>query len=124
MAHAKVECWQQADEILQMEIGRQNRTVNRSTSLVPQAAWDHDLQENTSHIRPAPVSSLLDLNFSLRGALRVNNDQAIDFEGQNHEISTTLCKSVSIVHHPNRKFWVVEHPPKAVWPPILGAFSI
>lgn len=124
MAHAKVECWQQADEILQMEIGRQNRTVNRSTSLVPQAAWDHDLQENTSHIRPAPVSSLLDLNFSLRGALRVNNDQAIDFEGQNYEISTTLCKSVSIVHHPNRKSWVVEHPPKAVWPPILGAFSI
>jgi hypothetical protein len=47
MAHAKVECWEQADEILQMEIGRLNRN-----------------------------------------------------------------------------FWVVEHPPKAVLPPILGAFSI
>jgi hypothetical protein len=124
MAHAKVECWEQADKILQMEINRQNRTVNRSTSLVPQATWDHDLQENTSHIRPPPVSSLLDLHLSLRGARRVNNDQTIDFEGQNYEISTTLRKSVSIIHHPNRKFWVLEHPPKAVWPPILGAFSL
>ena len=124
LAYAKVTSPEHADEILQMEIRRQNRTVNRTTSLVPQAAWDHDVENNTSHIRPTPTSSLLDLHFSLRGARRVNNDQTIDFEGRNYEIATTLRKSVSIVHHPNRKFWVVEHPPKNVWPPILGAFSL
>ena len=124
LAYAKAATPEHADEILQMEIVRQNRTVNRSTSLVPLAAWDHDLLENTSHIRPTPASSLLDLHFSLRGARRVNNDQTIDFEGQNYEIATTLRKSVSIIHHPNRKFWAVEHPPKAVWPPILGAFTL
>jgi hypothetical protein len=124
LAYAKAVTAEHAEEILQMEIGRQNRTVNRSTSLVPLAAWDHDLLANTAHIRPTPVSSLLDLHFSLRAARRVNNDQTIDFEGHNYEIATTLRKSVSIIHHPNRKFWAVEYPPKAVWPPILGTFSL
>ena len=124
LAYAKAATPEHADEILQMEIGRQNRTVNRSTSLVPLAAWDQDILGNTARIRPTPVSSLLDLHFSLRCARRVNNDQTIDFEGHNYEIATTLRKSVSIIHHPNRKFWVLEHPPKAVWPPILGTFSL
>ena len=124
LAYAKVATPEHADEILQMEIGRQNRTVNRSTSLVPLAAWDQDILGNTARIRPTPVSSLLDLHFSLRCARRVNNDQTIDFEGHNYEIATTLRKSVSIIHHPNRKFWVLEHPPKTVWPPILGTFSL
>ena len=69
-------------------------------------------------------SSLLDLHFSLRGARRVNNDKITDLEGQNYEISTTFCKSVSIGHHPNHKFWVVKYPPKAVCPPILETFSL
>jgi hypothetical protein len=55
---------------------------------------------------------------------RVSNDQTIDFEGRNYEITTTLCKSVCIVHHPDRKFWVVDHPPKDVWPPILDTSGL
>ena len=68
--------------------------------------------------------SLLDLHLSLRLIRRVNNDRTIDLEGQNYEIATTARKSVVIAHHPNRKFWVVEHTPKNVWPCILGAFNL
>ena len=110
------------------------------------------LRRRLQDIRPAPASSRLDLHFSLRGVCRVNNDQTIDFgenkvcvfggydqnyfalfpgglllpslEGRTYEIATTARKSVSIMPHPNREFRVVEHPPKAVWPPILGAFSL
>jgi len=92
MARAKVAPPEHADQILQMEIGRQNRSVNRSTTIVPMAAWDYDLLQDTSHLRPTPVSSLLDLHFSLRGARRVNNDQTIDFEGHNYEIASLWMK--------------------------------
>ena len=62
-------------------------------------------------------AGLLDLHFSLRSTRRLNNDHTIDFDGQNHEISATLRKSVTLLHHPNLRFWVLEHPPKDIWPP-------
>ena len=124
MAHARVQSWEHADEVLQMEISRQNRTVQRSTGLVPLEVWKLALLENNGNIRPTPTPSLLDLHLSLRVRHRVNNDHTIDFEGQNYEIATTARRSVVIIHHPNRKFWVVDHPPKSVWPSVLGAFSL
>jgi hypothetical protein len=80
----------------------------------------------TGHMsmRPCPPSALLDLHLSLRTSRRVNNDHTIDFEGHNYEISATKRKSVTIVHHPDAKFWVLEQPPKDVWPSVLGAFSL
>jgi hypothetical protein len=124
LAHAKVKTYEHADEILQMEIIRQNRTQQRSTARIPLDVWDRAVLENNGRLRPTPVSSLLDLHFSMRGTRKVNNDQTIDFEGRNYEIATTARKSVTIVHHPNLKFWVVDHPPKDVWPPILGTFGL
>jgi hypothetical protein len=124
LAYAGAISWEQADEVLQMEIARLNRTLNRATALVPQVVWDQALLARTGHLRPTPVSSLLDLHLSMRQTRRVNNDQTIDFEGRNYEIGSTLKKSVTIIHHPERKFWVVGHPPKAVWPPILGTFGL
>ena len=79
--------------------------------------------ENNARLRPTPVSSLLDLHFSMRGSRRVNKDQTIDFEGRNYEIATTAWKTVTIVHHPDIKFWVVDHPPKDVRSAILGTFG-
>lgn len=124
LAHAKVETWEHADEVLQMEIIRQNRTKQRSTGMIPLEVWDKALLENNQRIRPVPHPSLLDLHFSMRCQRKVNNDQTIDFEGRNYEIATTSRKSVTILHHPTQKFWVVEHPPKDIWPPILGTFGL
>lgn len=124
LAHAKAKTYEHADEILQMEIIRQNRIQQRSTARIPLEVWDQALLENNGRLRPTPVSSLLDLHFSMRCTRRVNNDQTIDFEGRNYEIATTSRKSVTIIHHPNLKFWVVDHPPKDVWPPILGTFGL
>ncbi len=62
-------------------------------------------------MRPSPPAALLDLHFSLRCSRRVNNDHTIDFEGHNFEVASTLRKTVTLVHHPRRQFWVLEHPP-------------
>lgn len=124
LTHARVHTWEHADDILQMEIARQNRTTQRSTGMVPLEVWEKAMLENKAAIRPTPAPSLLDLHLALRAQRRVNNDHTIDFLGQNYEIATTSRKSVTIVHHPNTNFWVVDHPPKDVWPPILGAFSL
>ncbi len=102
--------------MLQMEIIRQNRTKQRSTGQIPLEVWDQALLQNNDQIRPTPVPSLLDRHFSLRTTRKVNNDQTIDFEGRNYEIATTSRKSVTIVYHPNLKFWVVDHPPKDICP--------
>ena len=124
MAHAQVNSWQQADAILQMEIRRQNNRVNRSTGTVPARVWEDAMLADSGSMRACPPSTLLDLHLSLRTSRRVNNDHTIDFEGRNFEISDTKRKSVTIVHHPNSKFWVVEHPPKGIWPPVLGAYGL
>jgi hypothetical protein len=124
LAHAKARTWEQAEEILQMEIARQNRTVNRSTGRVPLEVWEQAMLANKASMRPPPPSSLLDLHLSLRCSRRVNNDHTIDFEGHNYEISPTKRRSVTIIHHPGSKFWVLEQPPKSVWPCVLGAFDL
>lgn len=124
LAHARVTTWEQADEVLQMEIRRQNNKLNRSTGKIPARVCEEAILAGKTSMRPCPPSALLDLHLSLRTSRRVNNDSSIDFEGLNYEISPTKRKFVTIVHHPSAKFWVVEHPPKAIWPCILGAFSL
>ena len=67
---------------------------------------------------------LLDLHLSLRCSRRVNHDHTIDFDGHNYEIAPTLRKTVTLVHHPSRQFWILEHSPIDVWPTILGHFTL
>jgi hypothetical protein len=125
MAHAQVKSWKDADEILQMEIRRQNNKLSRSTGKVPAEVWLQAIQKDQiSSMRPCPPSALLDLHLSLRASRRVNNDHTIDFEGSSYQISATKSKHVTIVHHPNSKFWVVEHTPKGVWPIVLAAYTL
>lgn len=123
-AHAKTSSWAEADEVLQMEIARQNSKKCRSTHSVPVEVWEKQTSDKSHRMRPVPASRLLDLHLSLRFSRRVNNDHTIDFEGMNYEIAYTHKKSVTIVHHPKQRFWVVEHLPNDIWPPILGAFSL
>ncbi len=124
MAYANVKTWQHADEILQLEIRRQNSKLSRSTNHIPAQVFAAAALAGNTSMRPCPPSTLLDLHLSLRTSRRVNNDHTIDFESLNFEISDTKRKSVTIVHHPNSKFWVLEHPPNDVWPSVLGAFTL
>ena len=124
LAHAGVGNYPAANEILQMEIQRQNRTLLRSTGRVPMEIWKEQTNAHTSKLRPCPASALLDLHFSLRLRRRVNNDHTIDFEGHNYEISSTTKKHVSILHHPGRIFWVLEEPPNDIWPNVLGTYTL
>ena len=124
LAYAKAANYQQADTILQMEIARQNRTTSRATTKVPSEIWQAQTLDQSTHMRPSLPSALLNLHFSLRTSRRVNNDHTIDFEGQKYEISPTTRKFVTIIHHPNLKFWVVSDTPKAIWPCIHGEFSL
>jgi hypothetical protein len=124
MAHAKVRDWHTADQILQMEITRRNKTRLRTTGKIPLEVWEEQMLHQTGRIRPIANARLLDLHLSLRQKRRVNNDHTIDFQGSPYEISATKRKTVSIVHHPKSQFWVVEHLPKDVWPPVLGHFTL
>jgi hypothetical protein len=124
MAHEKVSSWQHADEILQMEIKRQNRKTLRTTGKVPAEVWDEQVHKRTARLRPTPEPTLLDLHFSLRGTRKVHLRHIIQFGGINYEISPTSRKSVTVLFHPFRKFWVLEHSPNLTWPPILGHFTL
>ncbi len=124
LAHAKAVDYPAADVVLQMEIRRQNQTINRSTGKVPLEVWEQQRTSSLHKMRSCPSPVLLDLHLALRARRRVNNDSTIDFEGQNFEIAATHKKVVSIVHHPQRMFWVVESIPKDVWPAVLGAFTL
>ena len=124
LAHAGASDYPAGNDVLQMEIQRQNHTVLRTTGRKPLDVWQEQTLAQTSKLRPCPNSSLLDLHFSLRLRRRVNNDHTIDFDGQNYEIAPTTKKHVSLLHHPQRKFWVLEEPPRNVWPNVLGTYSL
>ena len=124
LAHAHAETWRQSDAVLQMEIARQNRTVNRTLGKAPLEIWEAQSQHGEGRMRPAPPAALLDLHLSLRCSRRVNQDHTIDFDGHNYEIAPTLRKTVTLIHHPRRRFWILEHSPIEVWPTILGHFTL
>jgi hypothetical protein len=108
LAHAGVGTYPGANEMLQMEIQRQNRTVLRSTGRMPMDVLDKRTNAHAAKLRPCPLVALLDLHCFVRVRRRVNNDHPVDFEGQNHEIACTTKMHVSIQHHPGRKFQVHE----------------
>ena len=124
MAHEKVNSWQHADEILQMEIQRQNRKTLRTTGKVPNEVWEEQILKRTSQLRPPPEQTLLDLHFSLRATRKVHLRHIIQFDGLDYEIAPTSRKSVTVLFHPHRKLWVLEHSPNLTWPPILGQFTL
>ena len=124
LLHAEVNKYDEADEVLNMEIARQNDKRKRNTGKIPREVWEEAILRSNSRMRPSPDRALLDLHFSLRSSRRVNNDGTIDFEGASYEISPTRRKRVTIVHHPERRFWVLEEDPKSVWTQVLGDFTL
>ena len=124
MAHAGVSDWKSADSIVQMEIQRQGRKTQRTTGRIPSEVRDEQLLKRTARLSPTPVPTLLDLHFSLRATRMVHTGPYIEFDGQDFEIAPTSRKLVTVLFHPFRKLWVLEHTPKYTWPPIPGHFTL
>lgn len=124
MAHAKTSDRDSADSILQMEIHRQGGKIQRTTGRIPAEVWEEQLLKRTARLGPAPVSTLLDLHFSLRATRKVHTGPYIEFDGEHYEIAPTSRKVVTVLFHPFRKLWVLDHPPKFTRPPILGHFTL
>jgi hypothetical protein len=127
LAHEKATTYAQAQAVLDREIARQNLAVCRSTGLSPEAACQKAEEENRSDLRPCPDPSLLDLHLALHLRRRSNTDNQIDFLGQSWPVAHCLRRSLTIIHHPRRQFWVVSEPPSSHqnrWPDILGRFSL
>jgi len=124
MAHAGVSDWKSADSIVQMEIQRQGRKTQRTTGRIPSEVRDEQLLKRTARLSPTPVPTLLDLHFSLRATRMVHTGPYIEFDGQDFEIAPTSRKLVTVLFHPFRKLWVLEHAPKYTWPPIPGHLTL
>jgi hypothetical protein len=120
LAHAKVDSYGRANEILQMEIKRQNPTKNSSTGESPNNLFEQSQPD--SAIRPSPPTTPHDLHLSLRTTRKVTPDHSIEFEGRTYKIAPTLRKSVTTIYHPQSKTWVPEEPLHLIWPNILRHF--
>lgn len=107
-----------------MEIQRQGRKTQRTTGKIPSEVWDEQLLKRTARLSTTPASTLLDLHFSLRVTRKVHNGPYIEFDGQDYESAPTCRKVVTVLFHPFRKLWVLDHSPKLTWPPILGHFTL
>jgi hypothetical protein len=127
LAYEKITTYAPAQELLNRELARQNRTVCRTTGLSPDDACALAQAEGRLAGSACPDPSLLDLHLALQLGRRVNADQQIDFLGRSWPISATARKTVTIIHHPHSQFWVVSQPPKPPqnrWPDILGKFAL
>ena len=116
-----------ANELLRMEIHRHNASLCRTTGLRPDDAWSQALAQKRSRLRPTPQKPLLDLHLALRVNRRVNADLTIDFLGKTWSIAQTAKRSVTLIHHPEKHFWVIPHPPQPPdykWPEILASYSL
>jgi hypothetical protein len=116
-----------ANELLRMEIHRHNNTLCRTTGLRPDDAWAQALAQKRSRLQPTPPKPLLDLHLALQVNRRVNADHTIDFLGQPWSIAPTQKRTVTLIHHPQQRFWAIPHPPQPPdfrWPEILASYSL
>jgi hypothetical protein len=111
LAYEQITAYAPAQELLNRELARQNRTVCRTTGLAPDAACAQAQTEGRTVGSACPDPSLLDLHLALHWARRVNADHQVDFLGRSWPISATARKTVTIIHHPHSQFWVVSQPP-------------
>lgn len=128
LAYEKISDYKNANTLLQTQISWHNQhQVCRTTGLTPNAAWDLALKEKRSQLRPVPAVPLLDLHLALYVQRRLNADYTLDFLGRTWPITPTARKTVTIVHHPDQRFWVIPHTPDPlhpVWPDVLASFTL
>lgn len=124
LAHANARSFNEANRVLQMEIGRQNATLHSPINQVPAEVFARSIQDPCPALRPPPAPTLLDLHLSLRSSRKVHNDGTIEFDGKPFQIAPTSRKYVTVLFHPHSKLWVLEDKPDRIWPTILGHFSL
>jgi hypothetical protein len=127
LAFERIDDYGSAQKLLDHELEQQNRAVCRTSGLSPNEAWAKAIAEHRDAMRPCPNPSLLDLHFALHFSRRLNSDQQIDFLGRSWPIGPTQRRTVTVIHHPGRQFWVVTEPPKPPenrWSDVLGKFCL
>jgi len=127
LSYERISDYGPANELLRMEIHRHNSSLCRTTGLQPDEAWTQALAQKRSRLQPIPQKALLDLHLALQITRRVNADHTIDFLGKAWSIAPTAKRSVTLIHHPEKCFWVIPHPPKPpdfTWPKILASYSL
>jgi hypothetical protein len=127
LAYEHVTDYLAAQIVLDRQLAHQNATVCRTTGLSPNAAWDKALAAQRTAIGPCPPTSLLNLHLALHLRRRVNADHPIDFLGRSWAIAPTQRATITLIHHPLRRFWAVAQPPspsKNNWPEILAEFTL
>lgn len=126
LSYDKVQDADKANELLQLEIDHYNQThLHSTTGLTPNQAWEKALQEKRCHLRPAPPETLLDLHLALHVPRRVSSASSIEFLGRTWRIAPTRSQSVLIIHHPNRRFWVISPANNlSKWPDVLGCYTL
>ena len=99
----------------------------RTTGLCPDTAWQSALDEKRSKLQPVPPSALCDLHFAIHLQRRCSNDHSIELLGRRWPVAPTRLKSLTIILHPERQFWVITHPPSPpafAWPTVLAHYSL
>ena len=99
----------------------------RTTGLCPDTAWQSALDEKRSKLQPVPPSALCDLHFAIHLQRRCSNDHSIELLGRRWPVAPTRLKSLTIILHPERQFWVIPHPPSPpafAWPTVLAHYSL
>ena len=124
LAYERITDYKNANALLQTQIAWHNQHhVCRTTGLTPNAAREAALQAKRNQHLPVPPEPLLDLHLALHLQRRRNADYTIDFQGKNWPVTPVPRKTVTLVHHPERRFWVIPEPPdpkNPIWPDILA----
>jgi hypothetical protein len=124
LAFERIADFTPANQLLQTQIHWHNHQhVCRTTGLTPDQAWDKALHEKRSRLLPVPPVPLLDLHLALYHQRRLNADGTLDFLGLNWPVTALRQRTVTIVHHPDQRFWVIPHAPDPqhpVWPTVLA----
>jgi len=127
IAYEKIADFDLANQFLKTQIEWHNTKTCRTTSLTPNQAWEKANGEKRSKLRAVPSTPLLDLNLAIHIQRRLYADNTLDFLGRSWPISPTKRKIVTLIHHPNKCFWVVPHPPNPKnprWPEVLAHFTL
>lgn len=125
-AYEKVRDYEHANDLLQKEIEYHNQHHRHSTTgLTPNQAWQNAMAEGRSKLKPVPDEKLLNLHFALHIPRRVSSANTLEFLGRSWKITPTGHKTVLIVHHPNKHFWVITpSKPLVTWPDVLDSYSL